>query len=97
MINEFHFLLRDDYTVSRPELDVAADAALLSGALRARMVGGGFGGSAIALIKADPNDLVKEVIRKFTPKRVLKRCISSPHSQVHQRDLSLNRTSLSLL
>ena len=59
MINESHISLRDDYTVSCPELDVAAGAALSSGALGARMVGGCFGGSAIALIKADQIDLAK--------------------------------------
>jgi galactokinase len=51
LLNESHRSLRDDYTVSCPELDTAVDAALDSGALGARMVGGGFGGSAIALIK----------------------------------------------
>lgn len=51
LLNESHRSLRDDYTVSCPELDTAVNAALDSGALGARMVGGGFGGSAIALIK----------------------------------------------
>jgi galactokinase len=41
--------LRDDFEVSTPELDTAVTAALEGGALGARMVGGGFGGSAIAL------------------------------------------------
>lgn len=53
LINESHKSLRDDYAVSCPELDVAVDASLTAGALGARMVGGGFGGSAIALIKAE--------------------------------------------
>lgn len=44
-----HISLRDDYEVSAPELDVAVDAALAAGAVGARMTGGGFGGSAIAL------------------------------------------------
>jgi len=51
LLNESHYSLRDDYTVSCPELDTAVDAALKNGALGARMVGGGFGGSAIALIE----------------------------------------------
>jgi galactokinase len=63
LINESHFSLRDDYTVSCPELDVAVDASLQAGALGSRMVGGGFGGSAIALIKADQIDSVKEAIK----------------------------------
>jgi galactokinase len=45
-----HNSLRDDYEVSCPELDVAVEQALRSGAVGARMTGGGFGGSAIALV-----------------------------------------------
>jgi galactokinase len=63
LVNESHFSLRDDYTVSCPELDVAVDASLQAGALGSRMVGGGFGGSAIALIKADQIESVKEAIK----------------------------------
>lgn len=64
LINESHFSLRDDYTVSCPELDAAVDASLEAGALGSRMVGGGFGGSAIALIKADQIEPVKDAIKK---------------------------------
>ena len=64
LINESHISLRDDYTVSCPELDVAVDASLAAGALGSRMVGGGFGGSAIALIKADQIESVKEAIKR---------------------------------
>jgi len=46
-----HASLRDDYEVSSPELDAAVEAALAAGALGARMTGGGFGGSAIALVE----------------------------------------------
>ena len=63
LINESHISLRDDYTVSCVELDVAVEAALAAGALGSRMVGGGFGGSAIALIKADQIAAVKEAIK----------------------------------
>jgi galactokinase len=45
-----HESLRDDYEVSCAELDVVVDTALAQGALGARMTGGGFGGSAIALV-----------------------------------------------
>lgn len=48
-----HASLRDDYQVSAAELDVAVDTALEAGALGARMTGGGFGGSAIALVERD--------------------------------------------
>jgi galactokinase len=47
-----HASLRDDFQISTTELDAAVDAALAAGALGARMVGGGFGGSAIVLVDA---------------------------------------------
>jgi galactokinase len=52
--------LRDDYEVSVDELDVAVDSAVAAGALGARMTGGGFGGSVIALV---PDDRVDAVVR----------------------------------
>jgi galactokinase len=45
-----HASLRDDYRVTIPELDVAVEVLLGAGALGARMTGGGFGGSVIALL-----------------------------------------------
>jgi galactokinase len=48
-----HVSLRDDYEVSCRELDLAVDSALAAGAYGARMTGGGFGGSAIALVDGD--------------------------------------------
>lgn len=54
-----HESLRDDYEVSVAELDVAVEAALQAGALGARMTGGGFGGSAIALV---PDDRVEAAV-----------------------------------
>jgi galactokinase len=62
LINQSHISLRDDYEVSCPELDCAVDAALAAGALGSRMVGGGFGGSAIALIRATSVEAVKAAI-----------------------------------
>ncbi|HJG50896.1 MAG TPA: galactokinase, partial [Brachybacterium faecium] len=44
--------LREDYEVTVPQLDVAVDAARRAGAHGARMTGGGFGGSTIALVEA---------------------------------------------
>lgn len=57
LLNASHDSLRDDYEVTVAELDVAVDVARASGALGARMTGGGFGGSIIALVeqgKAQP-------------------------------------------
>ncbi|WP_238650860.1 galactokinase [Kocuria sp. HSID16901] len=53
LLDASHASLRDDYQVSCPELDLAVDAAREAGALGARMTGGGFGGSAIALVRAE--------------------------------------------
>ena len=53
LMNDSHDSLRDDYEVSCAELDVAVHAARAAGAHGARMTGGGFGGSAIALVDAD--------------------------------------------
>jgi galactokinase len=55
-----HASLRDDYEVSCAELDVVVEVAREHGALGARMTGGGFGGSAIALV---PTDRLEEVER----------------------------------
>lgn len=48
-----HYSLRDDYEVTCPQLDVAVDVAKECGAYGARMTGGGFGGSAIAIVPMD--------------------------------------------
>jgi len=53
ILNSSHISLRDDYEISCTELDVAVEAAQSAGALGARMIGGGFGGSAIALVKVE--------------------------------------------
>ncbi|UPK76058.1 galactokinase [Nocardioidaceae bacterium SCSIO 66511] len=58
-----HASLRDDFEVSAPELDIAVDTSLEAGALGARMTGGGFGGSAIALVPADRVNAVTERVR----------------------------------
>ncbi|MCS4276455.1 galactokinase [Mycetocola sp. BIGb0189] len=50
LLTASHVSMRDDYEISSPELDEAVDTALAHGALGARMTGGGFGGSAIALV-----------------------------------------------
>ena len=57
-----HESLRDDYEVSVRELDVAVEAALAAGAWGARMTGGGFGGSAIALTPPGGADEVREAV-----------------------------------
>lgn len=61
-----HASLRDDFRISCPELDLVVDTALASGALGARMTGGGFGGSAIVLAEAaDVETITKAVEEAF--------------------------------
>lgn len=48
-----HVSMRDDFEISVPELDLAVETAQRLGAVGARMTGGGFGGSAIALVAVD--------------------------------------------
>ncbi len=52
LFTESHVSMRDDFEISSPELDAVVETALAHGALGARMTGGGFGGSAIALVPA---------------------------------------------
>ena len=62
LLDASHASLRDDYEVSAVELDVVVAAATAAGALGARMVGGGFGGSAIALIRSADAAAVEEAV-----------------------------------
>jgi galactokinase len=62
LMDASHASLRDDYEVSCEELDVACATARESGAVGARMTGGGFGGSAIALAPAESLDAVAEAV-----------------------------------
>ena len=53
VLHASHVSLRDDFEISWVQADVAVATAQEAGALGARMVGGGFGGSVIALVPAD--------------------------------------------
>ena len=59
-----HVSMRDDFEISTPELDAAVEAAIGSGALGSRMTGGGFGGSAIALVETQLAEEVGEAVRR---------------------------------
>ncbi len=67
LLTASHVSLRDDFEVSCPELDAAVDAALSGGAYGARMTGGGFGGSAIALTSLDRADEVSAAVMAAVP------------------------------
>ena len=57
-----HASMRDDFEISVPELDTAVEASLAAGAVGARMTGGGFGGSAIALVAHDRVETVRDAV-----------------------------------
>lgn len=55
-----HASMRDDFEISTPELDAAVAVAVEAGAVAARMTGGGFGGSSVAIV---PDERVEAVMR----------------------------------
>jgi galactokinase len=63
LLTASHVSLRDDFEISWPEADVAVDAANRAGALGARMIGGGFGGSVIALAPAASCGRIQAAVR----------------------------------
>jgi galactokinase len=61
-----HASLRDDFEVSSAELDLAVETAVAAGAVGARMTGGGFGGSAVALVpKGRLREIEASVVQAF--------------------------------
>lgn len=66
LLDASHVSMRDDFEISCPELDLAVDTARSSGAIGARMTGGGFGGAAIALTPVSAEQQVRDaVVRAF--------------------------------
>ena len=57
-----HASLRDDFEISTPELDACVETATAAGAHGARMVGGGFGGSAVVLVDRDSAAAVADAV-----------------------------------
>ncbi|HZE38952.1 MAG TPA: galactokinase [Stackebrandtia sp.] len=53
LMTESHLSMMADYEITVPEVDLTVSAALRGGAVGARMTGGGFGGSVIALAHTD--------------------------------------------
>lgn len=47
-----HASMRDDFEISVPEIDTIVETAMEAGAVGARLTGGGFGGSAVALVSS---------------------------------------------
>jgi galactokinase len=67
LLTASHRSLRDEFRVSWPEADAAVEAAIEAGAAGARMTGGGFGGSVVALLESERAGPVRHAItRSFT-------------------------------
>jgi galactokinase len=58
LLDASHESMRDDFEITVPQVDLAVETARASGALGARMTGGGFGGCIIALVKAGAADRI---------------------------------------
>jgi galactokinase len=69
LLTQAHVSLRDDFEVSWPEADAAVDAALAAGALGARMIGGGFGGSVLALARSEAAGPVRAAVAEAFARR----------------------------
>jgi galactokinase len=64
ILTQSHASLRDLFEISCPELNLVVDTALANNSLGGRMIGGGFGGSAIALFKVADIPAAKIAIAK---------------------------------
>jgi galactokinase len=62
LLDDSHTSMRDDFEISCRELDLVVETARATGAQGARMTGGGFGGSAIALVPATAVDDVRRAV-----------------------------------
>jgi galactokinase len=62
LLTQAHASLRDDFEVSWPEADATVEAALAAGAAGARMIGGGFGGSVLALVPSAVDGAVRVAV-----------------------------------
>jgi galactokinase len=70
LMNESHASMRDDFEISREEMDqMVAIAQSQPDCFGARMTGGGFGGCAVALVAADQVESFQEaVVREYQEK-----------------------------
>jgi len=65
LLDASHESMRDDFEITVPQVDLAVDVARASGALGARMTGGGFGGCIIALVEAGDSNRIGDEIAVF--------------------------------
>jgi galactokinase len=88
LLIEGHASLRNDFEVSWPEADEAVETAVAAGAYGAKMIGGGFGGSVLALVPAEYAGAVRTAVtetftaRGWTPPEFLDAIPSPPARQL---------------
>ena len=69
LLLEGHASLRDDFEVSWPAADVAVEVAMAAGAYGAKMIGGGFGGSVLALVPVNGDREVRAALTEAYAER----------------------------
>ena len=62
LLDASHSSMRDDFEITVPQVDLAVQTARTSGALGARMTGGGFGGCIIALVRSGEAERIGDKI-----------------------------------
>jgi galactokinase len=64
LLRASHISLRDDFEVSTPEVDAVVERAwAVPGCLGARIMGGGFGGSVLALLEPGTETVLTDALR----------------------------------
>ena len=63
LLTASHKSMRDDFRITGPELDLAAETLCDAGALGARLTGGGFGGCVIGLLRSAGVAAATEAVR----------------------------------
>jgi len=69
LLTTSHRSLRDEFRMSWPQADEAVEAAIDAGAAGARMTGGGFGGSVVALVPAERAGPVRTAVTSSFTRR----------------------------
>lgn len=70
LLVQSHLSLRDDFEVSCPELDFLVESALqMEGVLGARMMGGGFGGCTINIVREEAMERIMEELSQGYDRR----------------------------
>jgi galactokinase len=69
LLTASHHSLRDEFRMSWPQADAAVEAAVDAGAAGARMTGGGFGGSVVALVPAERTGPVRTAVTRSFARR----------------------------